>query len=110
MTDKVISLEQFKEQRNIDDDGPFLAGPAMCVICKHEWAAVAPVGTFDLECPSCGFFKGHFKFAVDRDVVKDENGVNRSCTWTCNCGCDLFRITPERIYSPNCGVDPNGFL
>lgn len=41
---------------------PHLEGVAVCAACRHEWQAVAPVGTAEsLECPSCGTLKGTMK-------------------------------------------------
>jgi hypothetical protein len=36
----VISLLQLKKDRE-----PHLSGMARCLACRHEWVAVAPVGT-----------------------------------------------------------------
>lgn len=49
MSGDVVSLA---EQR------PHLSGEAVCLACKHRWAAVAPVGTVCLECPQCGTGRG----------------------------------------------------
>ena len=32
---------------------PHISGDARCLACKHEWVAVAPIGTIWLECPAC---------------------------------------------------------
>jgi hypothetical protein len=29
------------------------AAPVECPICTHEWVAVYPLGTDELECPNC---------------------------------------------------------
>lgn len=39
----VISFGEERDKRN-----PHLAGTAKCLSCGHEWAAVAPVGTYEL--------------------------------------------------------------
>lgn len=38
-------------------------GKAHCVGCRHEWEAVAPLGTMWLECPECHLPKGTPKYA-----------------------------------------------
>ena len=71
----VISLQKFKE-----DNSPHLTGEARCVSCKHDWAAVAPVGTVELECPSCSLMTGRF---INTALRGDEY-------FECFCGCNLF--------------------
>ena len=83
----------------IDDFRPHLSGIARCLNCKHEHVAVAPVGTLWMECPECGLLRAIFKNAIQRDGVH----------WNCGCGYDLFHITPDGIYCPNCGEWQNGF-
>ncbi len=79
------------------DRTPHLSGEARCMLCGHEWQAVAPVGVPWLECPACRYMKGHFKYAVQRSGVE----------WTCQCGNDLFRVTPDGYYCPGCGAWQN---
>lgn len=31
----------------------FCVGPAQCLTCAHEWAAVWPLGADPLACPRC---------------------------------------------------------
>lgn len=40
----------------IEDEytGPWQAAPVECPICTHQWVAVWPVITDELECPHCG--------------------------------------------------------
>ena len=38
----------------IDDHRPHCAGNIICVHCLHEWTAVWPEKTNNLECPNCG--------------------------------------------------------
>ena len=45
-----------------DDEGSWGTGEAFCMHCKHEWVAVAPVDTVELECPQCSTHKGVFKY------------------------------------------------
>ena len=89
---KIISLQKERESRR-----PHLSGEARCMLCSYEWVAVALVGTLWLECPSCHSEKGYLKFPVQRTGLE----------WICICGNDLFRVTPEGYYCPNCGVWQN---
>lgn len=92
----VTSLEQWKQAQT-----PHTSGEAFCMTCDHNWVAVAPVGTVDLECPACHSMKGKFKFHHLR--VEDDH-------WTCNCGNQFFHVTKKGTYCPNCGEwqYPNG--
>lgn len=69
-------------------------GRAKCLACRHEWEAIAPVGTIWLECPACTLERGRFIAQTQRDGLH----------WACNCGCDLFYINETGTYCPNCGV------
>lgn len=73
--------------------GPHGTGLARCLGCRHEWRAVVEVGTTQLECPSCGAWKGIFL----GEYVPEE-------FWLCGCGCDLFYITTDGSCCPNCGI------
>lgn len=82
-----MSVVEFKRK-----DEPYQQGKAKCLKCKHEWQAVAPVGTWLIVCPECscdGAFMGANEYEGERFV--------------CNCGCDLFRIAPKACYCINCG-------
>lgn len=79
---------------------PHVAGPARCLACKHEWAAVAPTGTLWLECPECSLLRGRFLWPVERSGLPH---------WVCGCGNDVFHVTPQGYYCPNCGVWATGF-
>ena len=79
---------------------PHSSGSAKCLGCGHVWAAVAPVGVTWMECPSCGRKRGYF---VGAHLRED------SLHWRCNCGNDLFYVTPEGFYCPNCGAWGSGF-
>lgn len=76
--------------------GPHTEGPVRCVGCNHEWTAVTPAGEFrDLECPSCGAYKG---IRLGTIGPSDE-------FWECNCGCSYFML--GRAGAPvciNCGL------
>lgn len=82
-------LIEFPEKKE-----PTIAGQAVCICCKYEWLAAADVGTYQLDCPSCGSSKGIFKHPVQRSGME----------WSCGCGNDLFRISKGGIYCPNCGA------
>lgn len=82
-----------KEPEETQEELPHMECLARCIACKHEWHAVAPVGTVWLECPSCGTEKGVFKFHGER------SGLH----WTCACENQLFYIMEDGAYCPNCG-------
>jgi hypothetical protein len=91
MTDNVVSFADAKAARE-----PHYTGENRCLECGHEWVAVRPVATetWWLECPSCGLHKGRPIGPYKREMPH----------WTCNCGNDLFCITPHGPYCPHCGV------
>lgn len=90
----VIDLAKIKEERS-----PHLSGNAVCIGCKNQWVAVAPVGTVDLECPNCSLPQGRFMQLVQDDDLH----------WTCNCGNQFFHITQKRTYCVVCGNTTSGF-
>jgi hypothetical protein len=69
---------------------PYMSGAAACMACHHSWVAVAPVGTYELECPECHSTKGYYV----NTVVRGEE------VFECFCGCDMFRIS--RVHGPYC--------
>jgi hypothetical protein len=71
-------------------------GQAFCVSCRHEWVAVAPTGTLDLECPACQRHMGRFKFGF---MPPPETEVRE-----CGCGNQLFLLTREGHMCASCGV------
>lgn len=77
-------------------DDPHISGQAFCIHCDHEWVAVAPSGTVDMECPKCHTMKGLFKYPCAPSDGQE--------TWECNCGNQLFYIRPEGHLCPNCGI------
>jgi Zn finger protein HypA/HybF involved in hydrogenase expression len=79
---------------NLDEARPHLSGKARCLDCKHEWEAVAPLGATWLQCPGCSLFRGRFIGEILRDKLLH---------YTCNCGNDLFYVTLDGTYCPNCG-------
>lgn len=85
----IIDFAMAKEERE-----PHSAGLARCLACKHEWQAVAPTGTTWLECPECSLFRGRFIGQHTRDTPHLH----------CECGNNLFSVTREGTYCPNCGA------
>jgi hypothetical protein len=85
-------IQLFKQEQEL----PHGTGEAFCYQCKHEWIAVAPVGTVQLECPNCLTMKGLFKFGFN---VSDGELVRE-----CNCGNQLFYLTPDGHLCANCGT------
>ena len=81
-----MAAERLKREEHV-------AGDARCLACKHEWAAVAPVGATWLECPECALQRGRLIGQYERDHPH----------WECACGCDLFCVTAAGTYCPNCG-------
>lgn len=71
---------------------PHLSGRAVCLECKHDWVAVAPLGTHSLECPACGLAKGTWFSTILPDEV-----------WTCHCGNAAFVVTREYFMCTYCG-------
>jgi hypothetical protein len=71
-------------------------GPAFCIGCDHTWQAVAPTGTTELECPSCRTMKGKWKF----EFMPPSDQMVRQC----NCGNQLFYLTPDGHLCANCGI------
>ena len=74
---------------------PSVQGPAHCIACHHEWTAVAKAGEWWFHCPSCGTNKGTMIFHA-----APTEGAKR---WTCACGCQVFYLTPQGPFCPNCG-------
>lgn len=89
MLAEVIDLAAARLERE-----PHSSGLAVCLDCKHEWQAVAPADIQWLECPECGLVRGRFKFQFEKDCKH----------LVCDCGNDLFHVTLEGTYCPNCGV------
>ena len=80
---------------NLDEHRPHSAGEAICLECRHMWAAVTPIGSYQFDCPKCGSGMGRWRFPFGPEV-----GVK---LWTCRCGNDHFVMTPEKIMCAKCG-------
>ena len=77
---------------------PHGQGEAFCYQCNHTWQAVAPIGTTQLECPECHTMKGLWKFPFAPNEGQE--------VWQCNCGNQLFYLTPDGPLCANCGIMP----
>lgn len=77
---------------SIDNYRPQLSGPAICSSCRHEWSAVAPTGTRELECPGCGSMNGLWKVCFAPETF-----------YECGCGCHLFYVVPDGCRCRQCG-------
>ena len=91
MSDPInLSEERFKRW-------PHLAGEAMCIACKHVWAAVAPVGTMQLECPACKAERGQWRYPFNADTGQQ--------IFICNtCNSTNFAVQPHRVLCVGCGT------
>ena len=78
---------------------PHISGEAICLSCGHNWVSIAPTGTIWLECPECHVVRGRFVYQCERDGLH----------WECDCGNDLFHVTEDGFYCPNCGLWQYGF-
>jgi hypothetical protein len=90
----VIDFGQARQERE-----PHVTGLAVCLNCKAEWSAVAPVGTFTFTCPECNTDHGVLKGTV---LYGEE-------VFTCRCGCDLLRASRNNLYCAHCGAPHNPF-
>lgn len=90
----VIDFNQAKINRT-----PHCSGDARCLQCGHEWTAIAPTGESWLECPQCQTNKGAFT-----GNCYPENGL----VWECECGNELFLLTPDGEMCPVCGLYVDG--
>lgn len=74
-------------------NSPHISGNAKCLSCSHEWVAVAPTGTHELECPECKTWKGVFNGYTAPEEV-----------WECDCGNQHFYISEGSAMCPRCGL------
>lgn len=88
----------FARKPRDDTDERWASGAARCHSpnCGHEWHAVAPEGTTTLDCPKCHDSQGHWR----GEFQLPEGTLVR----TCNCGEQLFYITPEGHLCRACGT------
>ena len=71
-------------------------GAAFCLGCNHTWEATAPVGVTRFECPACHAVKGMWRF----EFAPSPGQLVREC----DCGNQLFYLTPEGHLCANCGT------
>lgn len=71
-------------------------GAAFCFACHHTWTAVVPTGVTEFACPKCERHTGRwcFPFYPSEDQMVRE----------CNCGNQLFYLTPEGHLCASCGI------
>ena len=86
-----MKVVEFKKKT---EEVPHTTGDAFCIQCKHEWIAVVPEKQVQLQCPKCLTFKGLFKYPA---CVPEGEEIRR-----CECGNDLFYLTPNGHLCPNC--------
>lgn len=91
---KVNNIVDLQAKR--DAKSPHRAGEARCLNCKHNWAAVAPIGTTSLQCPKCETFQGLF---VGISVTEYKQ-------FQCQCGEYVFFIDEYSPYCAHCGERP----
>lgn len=87
------NVVEFRRPEEIDRHA---SGEAFCLHCRHEWIAVATLGTTQLECPECRTMKGKWRFEF-----KPAPG---SLVRECSCGNQLFYLTPDGHLCANCGT------
>lgn len=78
--DNVTSLDHYR----ID---PHFQGEAFCLACGHTWQQVAPAGTYDLPCSSCGAERGVLRYPID--------AVAGSSVYRCDCGSEVHMLVVE---------------
>lgn len=82
----------------IDNHRPHISGAAKCLSCAHEWEAVAPIGTVELECPGCQTWKGVFNGCTGPELV-----------WECQCGNQHFYLCDDGPMCSRCGLTQEGY-
>lgn len=87
----VIDFAKAKEAQT-----PHASGTCYCMACRHEWVAVWPVGTTQMECPECQSMRGRSKY----NYGPEEGALLWSCT---TCENQLFNLLPDRVHCPGCG-------
>ena len=91
MVSSIVDLEAFRVQKAQTG-----VGQAFCIQCDHQWTATVPTGVVRLECPKCHTLKGLLKFEY-----KPPTG---QLVRECDCGNQLFYLTPEGHMCCNCGI------
>jgi hypothetical protein len=91
----VVDLQEFKHEHSAH-----LSGECSCMLCRHKWVGVAPVGTTWLQCPNCHSEKGYFLHEV-----QPPEGFY---VFTCDCGSELLHLVKDKngnceLMCANCG-------
>lgn len=55
-----------------DYSGEWMWEHLRCPECRHEWAGVAPVGYFGIECPMCGKIDDGYIWSAEDPATTDE--------------------------------------
>ena len=90
------NVVQFKPKQPVNDEPPMMNGHGKCMACSHEWTARVPIGTWELECPECGLWKGLMMGFV--------NPAEGELLRECRCGCQAFYVTPDGVHCLLCGT------
>lgn len=93
-----MSVVPFQKRVVPAPDVNMVSGSAKCLACEHKWTAALEMSLnmpTEIECPSCGTMRGVF-----------ENGFypTSGSVRVCNCGNDLFRLTPKGHICARCGT------
>jgi hypothetical protein len=91
-----VGVLQFGRKRAEEPKEQHGCGDAFCMSCGHEWVGVAPTGSTFFECGQCHRWTGHWKFGF---YPPTDTKV-----WQCNCGNQLFYMTPEGHLCASCGI------
>lgn len=87
--------------RRPEPSDPHLSGEAHCIGCGHDWVAVAPVGVWQFECPSCTTMKGIYRYPV--------GAAEGDAYFRCTCGCEAltayYRAGHFYLKCMSCGTD-----
>jgi hypothetical protein len=96
-----LSVIPFRRPEPEVPSEPWIAGEAICIGCQHKWAGTAPVGTWRLDCPTCGSGNGIWMNPIGAQVG--------DLAFTCICGCEA--LTAYQRYGKfwlrcmSCGTD-----
>ncbi len=80
---------------SLDEHRRHTQGTAHCLECDHEWLAIAPDDTINLECPKCGMCRGEFMGMAYTELMH------------CMCGEFVFFIDIHGAYCAHCGIRPD---
>jgi Zn finger protein HypA/HybF involved in hydrogenase expression len=84
----IVSLDEKRLENS-----PHASGLIHCMACSHEWRGVFPIPiTQSLECPECSSIRGVPKYEFTPEAA-----------FTCNCGCDVFRVSVNNLVCLSCG-------